>query len=144
MLTPLVENHPLDVETVRSAWQACGANVVSIEPSQHDGVVAAISHLPHWVAALFMEYITHSDDAALKLRTAGSGFRDFTRVAQGSPEMWRDIFIANRAAMLAELQALRAVFERAEHALRDNDAQWLEEMLDHASNARRDWQDLGS
>jgi prephenate dehydrogenase len=66
MLTPLVENHPQDVETVRAAWLACGANVVSIDPSQHDGVVAAISHLPHWVAALFMEYITHSDDAALK------------------------------------------------------------------------------
>lgn len=144
MLTPLVENHPQDVETVRAAWLACGANVVSIDPSQHDGVVAAISHLPHWVAALFMEYITHSDDAALKLQTAGSGFKDFTRVAQGSPEMWRDIFIANRSAMLAELQALKAVFERAEHALRDNDAVWLEQMLDHASKARRDWQDLGS
>ena len=144
MLTPLVENHPLDVETVRAAWLACGANVVSIEPSQHDGVVAAISHLPHWVAALFMEYITHSDDAALKLQIAGSGFRDFTRVAQGSPEMWRDIFIANRSAMLAELQAMKAVFERAEHALRENDANWLEDMLDHASKARRDWQDLGS
>ncbi len=144
MLTPLVENHPLDVETVRAAWLACGAHVVSIEPSQHDGVVAAISHLPHWVAALFMEYITHSDDAALKLQIAGSGFRDFTRVAQGSPEMWRDIFIANRSAMLAELQAMKAVFERAEHALRANDANWLEDMLDHASKARRDWQDLGS
>ena len=144
MLTPLVENHPQDVETVRSAWLACGANVVSIDPSQHDGVVAAISHLPHWVAALFMEYITHSDDASLKLQTAGSGFKDFTRVAQGSPEMWRDIFIANRSAMLAELQALKAVFERAEHALRGNDAVWLEQMLDHASKARRDWQDLGS
>ena len=144
MLTPLVENHPQDVETVRAAWLACGANVVSIEPSQHDGVVAAISHLPHWVAALFMEYITHSDDAALKLQTAGSGFKDFTRVAQGSPEMWRDIFIANRLAMLSELQALKAVFERAEHALRENDAVWLEAMLDHASKARRDWQDLGS
>lgn len=144
MLTPLIENHPLDVETVRAAWLACGANVVSIEPSQHDGVVAAISHLPHWVAALFMEYITHSDDAALKLQIAGSGFRDFTRVAQGSPEMWRDIFIANRSAMLAELQAMKAVFERAEHALRENDANWLEDMLDHASKARRDWQDLGS
>jgi prephenate dehydrogenase len=144
MLTPLVENHPQDVEIVRAAWLACGANVVSIEPSQHDGVVAAISHLPHWVAALFMEYITHSDDAALKLQTAGSGFKDFTRVAQGSPEMWRDIFIANRAAMLSELQALKAVFERAEHALRENDAVWLEAMLDHASQARRDWQDLGS
>jgi prephenate dehydrogenase len=144
MLTPLVENHPQDVETVRAAWLACGANVVSIDPSQHDGVVAAISHLPHWVAALFMEYITHSDDAGLKLQTAGSGFKDFTRVAQGSPEMWRDIFIANRSAMLSELQALKAVFERAEHALRENDAVWLEAMLDHASQARRDWQDLGS
>lgn len=144
MLTPLVENHPQDVEIVRAVWQACGANVVSIEPSQHDGVVAAISHLPHWVAALFMEYITHSDDAVLKLQTAGSGFRDFTRVAQGSAEMWRDIFIANRPAMLAEIQAMKAVFERAEHALRENDAQWLEKMLDHASKARRDWQDLGS
>lgn len=144
MLTPLVENHPQDVELVRRAWQTCGANVVSIEPSQHDGVVAAISHMPHWVAALFMEYITHSDDASLKLQTAGSGFRDFTRVAQGSPEMWRDIFIANRSAMLAELQALKTVFERAEHALRENDAVWLEEMLDHASTARRDWQDFGA
>lgn len=144
MLTPLVENHPQDVETVRAAWQACGANVVSIDPSQHDGVVAAISHLPHWVAALFMEYITHSDDVALKLQTAGSGFRDFTRVAQGSAEMWRDIFIANRSAILAEIQTMKAVFERAEHALQDGDAAWLEDMLDRASKARRDWQDLGS
>jgi len=144
MLTPLVENHPQDVELVRRAWQSCGAHVFSIEPSQHDGIVAAISHMPHWIAALFMEYITHSDDATLKLQTAGSGFRDFTRVAQGSPEMWRDIFMANRSAMLAELQSLKTVFERAEHALREGDAVWLEEMLDHASKARRDWQDIGT
>jgi len=144
MLTPLVENHPQDVELVRNAWKACGAHVVSIEPSQHDGVVAAISHMPHWVAALFMEYIIHSDDAALKLQTAGSGFRDFTRVAQGSPEMWRDIFMANRSAMLAELHELKGVLERAEYALREGDAVWLEEMLDRASKARSGWQDLGS
>jgi prephenate dehydrogenase len=144
MLTPLVENHPQDVETVRAVWQACGANVVSIEPSQHDGVVASVSHLPHWVAALFMEYVTQSDDAALKLQTAGSGFRDFTRIAQGSAEMWRDIFIANRPAMLEEIRAMKVVFERAEHALRENDADWLQNMLDHASKARHDWQDQGS
>lgn len=144
MLTPLVENHPQDVETVRAVWQACGANVVSIEPSQHDGVVASVSHLPHWVAALFMEYVTQSDDAALKLQTAGSGFRDFTRIAQGSAEMWRDIFIANRPAMLEEIRAMKVVFERAEHALRENDADWLQDMLNHASKARHDWQDQGS
>ena len=139
MLTPLVENHPEDVALVQAVWQQCGANVVCIDSNQHDGVVAAVSHLPHWVAALFMEYITGGDDATLKLETAGSGFRDFTRVAQGSPEMWRDIFVANRDAMLAELASLRQVMDRAEHALREHDAAWLEEMLARAAQARADW-----
>jgi prephenate dehydrogenase len=139
MLTPLVENHPEDVAMVQAVWQQCGANVVCIDSNQHDGVVAAVSHLPHWVAALFMEYITGGDDATLKLETAGSGFRDFTRVAQGSPEMWRDIFVANRDAMLAELASLRQVMDRAEHALREHDAAWLEEMLARAAQARADW-----
>lgn len=139
MLTPLVENHPQDIATVQAAWQQCGANVVCIDPSQHDGAVAAVSHLPHWVAALFMQYITSGDDAVLKLETAGTGFRDFTRVAQGSPEMWRDIFMANRDAVLAELASLRQVMDRAEHALRDHDAVWLEDMLARAAQARADW-----
>ena len=139
MLTPLVENHPEDVALVQAVWQQCGANVVCIDSNQHDGVVAAVSHLPHWVAALFMEYITGGDDATLKLETAGSGFRDFTRVAQGSPEMWRDIFVANRDAMLTELASLRQVMDRAEHALREHDAVWLEEMLARAARARADW-----
>ena len=65
MLTPLVENHPEDVALVQAVWQQCGANVVCIDSNQHDGVVAAVSHLPHWVAALFMEYITGGDDATL-------------------------------------------------------------------------------
>jgi prephenate dehydrogenase len=112
---------------------------VCIDPSQHDGAVAAVSHLPHWVAALFMQYITGGDDATLKLETAGTGFRDFTRVAQGSPEMWRDIFMANRDAVLAELAALRQVMDRAEHALREHDAVWLEDMLDRAAKARAEW-----
>ncbi len=139
MLTPLVENHPQDIATVQALWLRCGANVVCIDSNQHDGVVAAVSHLPHWVAALFMEYITGGDDATLKLDTAGSGFRDFTRVAQGSPEMWRDIFMANRDAMLAELAALRQVMDRAEHALQGHDATWLEEMLARAAKARAEW-----
>lgn len=139
MLTPLVENHPEDVALVQALWQQCGANVVCIDSNQHDGVVAAVSHLPHWVAALYMEYISGGDDATLKLETAGSGFRDFTRVAQGSPEMWRDIFVANRDAMLTELASLRQVMDRAEHALREHDAVWLEEMLARAAQARADW-----
>jgi prephenate dehydrogenase len=139
VLTPLVENHPKDIERVQSAWRACGANLVTLDPAQHDAAVAAISHLPHWVAALYMQHVTQSDDAALKLALAGSGFKDFTRVAQGSPEMWRDIFEANRQAMQAEIATFRKVLERAEHALQVCDYAYLQDMLEVASQARRDW-----
>jgi prephenate dehydrogenase len=139
VLTPLVENHPQDIARVQGAWQACGANLVMLNPAQHDAAVAAISHMPHWVAALFMQHLTQSDDAALKLELAGSGFRDFTRVAQGSPEMWRDIFEANRQAMQTEIATFRKVLERAEHALDTGDYAYLQDMLEVASQARRDW-----
>jgi prephenate dehydrogenase len=139
VLTPLVENHPQAIERVQAAWRACGANLVRLDPAQHDAAVAAISHLPHWVAALYMQHLTQSDDAALKYALAGSGFRDFTRVAQGSPEMWRDIFEANRQAMQTEIATFRKVLERAEHALNAGDYTYLQDILEVASQARRDW-----
>jgi prephenate dehydrogenase len=73
------------------------------------------------------------------LALAGSGFRDFTRIAAGSPEMWRDIFVANRAAMQTELTALRAVMDRAERALADGDASALQAFLEVAAQARCNW-----
>jgi prephenate dehydrogenase len=139
VLTPLVENHPQDIARVQAAWRACGANLVTLDPAQHDAAVAAISHLPHWVAALYMQHVSQSDDASLKLELAGSGFRDFTRVAQGSPEMWRDIFEANRQAMQTEIATFRKVLERAEHALKAGDYAYLQEVLGVASQARRNW-----
>ncbi len=139
ILTPLAENNAADIARIQAVWQACGARVSTTTPAQHDGMVAAVSHLPHWLAALFMQHIVASPDAALKLQTAGTGFRDFTRVAQGSAEMWSDIFMANRDAMLGELKALRAVMDRAERALEASDEGWLREMLEAAALARSDW-----
>jgi prephenate dehydrogenase len=139
ILTPLVENNVSDVARIQAVWQACGAQVISTTPEQHDGMVAAVSHLPHWIAALFMQHIVGSQDATLKLQTAGTGFRDFTRVAQGSAEMWSDIFMANRHAMLEELNTLRAVMDRAEQALEASDETWLREMLEAAAKARSQW-----
>ncbi|MGE8619041.1 MAG: prephenate dehydrogenase dimerization domain-containing protein, partial [Achromobacter spanius] len=69
-----------------------------------------------------------------------SGFRDFTRIAAGSPEMWRDIFLSNRDAMLAELADVRAVLDRAERAIADGDDAALLALLDTAAQARRNWQ----
>lgn len=139
MVTPLAENSQADVARVESAWRACGAQVSFLDPRTHDAIMAAVSHLPHWIAALYMQHIMRGNDPGSRLAFAGPGFRDFTRIAAGSPEMWRDIFLANRAAMLDELASLRGVLDRAEQALRESDAQWLEEMLDASARARRDW-----
>lgn len=139
ILTPLPENDSKSVELIRNIWQGCGAKVVSLEPAQHDKAVAAVSHMPHWIAALFMQHIIQSEDVETKLQTAGTGFRDFTRVAQGSGEMWRDIFIANRSAMLSEIAAFRKVLDRAEQALQESDEAWLMDMLETSAHARANW-----
>lgn len=139
ILTPLPENKSDDVARIQAIWQACGAIVSTTTPAQHDGMVAAVSHLPHWIAALFMQHIVSSQDSALKLQTAGTGFRDFTRVAQGSAEMWSDIFMANRDAMLRELKDLRVVMDRAQEALQHADEPWLRKMLEAAAQSRADW-----
>jgi len=139
VLTPLPENPDAAVARVRGAWEACGALVRTMDPASHDSALAAVSHLPHWLAALYMLYVAERSDAARCLELAGSGFRDFTRIAGGSPEMWHDIFLSNRTAMLHEIQALKAVLEEAERALSRQDGQALQSMLERAAGARRAW-----
>ena len=111
ILTPQPENSATAVALVRAAWQACGARVIDMAAEAHDRVLASVSHLPHLLSAVYMEQVATADDAATRLALAGSGFRDFTRIAAGSPEMWRDIFLSNRGAMLTEIAAVRAVLD---------------------------------
>lgn len=139
ILTPLPDNRPQDVALVESLWRACGARTLKLAPAEHDSAMACISHIPHWFASLYMHYVATGPQPELRMDIAAGGFRDFTRIAQSSPEMWRDIFIANREPMLQEIATLRAQLDRAEQALRDGDAQWLERMLDEASKARQGW-----
>jgi len=139
ILTPLAENGEARVLRVAQAWQACGAQVREMPAGQHDAVFASVSHLPHWLSALYVAQVAASPDAALRLQLAGTGFRDFTRIAAGSPEVWRDIFLSNRTALQAELAELRAVMERAERALADGDGDALQALLEAACRARRDW-----
>lgn len=139
ILTPLPENRREDVALVQSLWLACGARLLTLEPAEHDAAMACISHLPHWLSSLYMHYVATGPQPELRMDIAAGGFRDFTRIAQSSPEMWRDIFIANRSSMLQEIASFRAQLDRAEQALRNEDAQWLEQMLDEASKARQGW-----
>jgi prephenate dehydrogenase len=139
VLTPLAENAPGDVERVRAAWQACGAQVMDMDEQAHDRVLASVSHMPHFLASVYMAQVARAPDHSRRYALAGSGFRDFTRIAAGSPEMWRDIFIANRPAMQAELAAWRQVLDDVERALQAQDGAALQRWLDEAAQARRGW-----
>ncbi|KGD97141.1 prephenate dehydrogenase [Achromobacter sp. RTa] len=139
ILTPLPENGSAALDTARRAWLACGAEVIDMDADVHDRVLASVSHLPHLLAAVYMEQVASAADSGTRLDLAGSGFRDFTRIAAGSPEMWRDIFLSNRDAMLAELADVRAVLDRAERAIADGDGAALLTLLDTAARARRNW-----
>jgi len=140
ILTPLAENGAASISLVRRAWQACGSSVIDMDAGAHDRVLASVSHLPHLLSSVYMEQVATAADARTRLDLAGSGFRDFTRIAAGSPEMWRDIFLSNRDAMLAELADVRAVLDRAERAIADGDDAALLALLDTAAQARRNWQ----
>jgi len=139
VLTPLAENSTQDRQRLSRLWEACGARVMSMEPDVHDTMLASVSHLPHLLSSAFMWQVATSDDSDVRLALAGSGFRDFTRIAAGSAEVWRDIFIANRAAVLAELQQVKAALARAEEALQESDGDRLQEFLECAAVARRFW-----
>jgi len=106
VLTPLPENPAQSVERVASAWRQCGAIIHQLSPEEHDKVFAAVSHLPHLLAYALVDDIAAKPHAGLLFQYAASGFRDFTRIAGSSPEMWRDISLANREALRGELERL--------------------------------------
>jgi prephenate dehydrogenase len=117
IVTPTDRTAPGLVKEVGAFWERLGAaRVVSLDPEAHDRAVAAVSHLPHLVACALMDAVHRLDPAAVDL--AGRGFRDTTRIAAGDPEMWTQIFVANRPALAdgvrefaGALQALARLIE---------------------------------
>ncbi len=139
VLTPLAENTVLDVARVRSAWEWCGAQIHELTPAEHDRVFAAVSHLPHLLSFALVHDIAVRDNRDLFFSFAASGFRDFTRIAASHPEMWRDICLANRVALLDELDRYRAQLDELRDALQRGDGAQLEATFDVARTARRAW-----
>ena len=139
ILTPLDENTPQTRLRITRLWEACGARVIAMEPHTHDEVLASVSHVPHFLSSVYMWQVASAHNSDLRLELAGSGFRDFTRIAAGSPEMWRDIFLANRDAMLSEITEVRQALDQAEQALLAGDGDHLHDFLERAALARRFW-----
>lgn len=139
VLTPLPENSPASVARIRRAWETCGANVVELTAAQHDAVFAAVSHLPHLLSFALVHDIAQRDERDLLLSFAASGFRDFTRIAASSPEMWRDICLANREALLTELERYQRELATLHAALAAADAPQLEAVFSQARAVRGNW-----
>lgn len=139
VLAPLPENAPDDVARVAAAWQQCGAIIHQLTPQQHDRVFASVSHLPHLLAYALVDDIARKPHADLLFQYAASGFRDFTRIAGSSPEMWRDIALANQGALLGELDAYMAQLTLLRGALASGDGGALEAIFTNAQQARQRW-----
>jgi prephenate dehydrogenase len=139
VLTPLPDTNFRALEKAQSAWQACGAEVSIMQAAQHDRIFAAVSHLPHLLAYALVDMIAGRPDAELLFNYAASGFRDFTRIAASSPEMWRDIALANKHALLVELEAYEAKLEELKTALSAADGEALSKIFSRAQEARSAW-----
>lgn len=139
VLTPLPENSPEAVARVRRAWELCGAKVSELTPQQHDEVFAAVSHLPHLLSFALVHDLAQRGNRDLLLSFAASGFRDFTRIAASSPEMWRDICLANRDALSKELQTYIAELNQMSAMLAAGDAEQLEQIFSTARKLRAGW-----
>lgn len=124
---------PGAVRRVQELWERVGARVVPVEPAQHDTILAQTSHVPH-ILATVLATVAHQDGAARDF--VGNGFRDMTRVAAGSPEMWRDITLTNRAAVAAGLEGVKAELDAFLSALRQDDGAALMALFEAGRVAR--------
>jgi prephenate dehydrogenase len=139
VLTPLEENAPSAIAEVQAHWEACGARITRLDPDEHDTVLAAVSHLPHLLAYALVDDFAKRDNAEQLFAYAAGGFRDFTRIASSHPEMWRDICIANRDLLHAELGRYQAKLGELARLLAAGDGAALERLFAAARDARNRW-----
>lgn len=138
VLTPTATTDPSALARVRRLWEAVGMRVVEMTPREHDELLALLSHVPHVVAFALTALLgdtARSRPEALAL--AGPSFRGATRVALSSPEMWRDILLANRGAVREVLARLRAEIDALEAAVAQGDGAELERRIAAAGVQRR-------
>lgn len=139
VLTPQAETGRAALRRVRETWRACGAKLVHMDAAEHDLVFAAVSHLPHVVAFALVGMLARRPDAAKLLHYAGGGLRDTVRIAGSSPEMWRDICVANREPLATLLDDYLEELEAARAAIAAGDGEALYSLFAGAREARARW-----
>ena len=139
VLTPVAETAPDALELVRGIWEATGGRIAIATAGDHDRIFAAVSHLPHLLSYALVSEIAARDNSAELFGFAAGGFRDFTRIAASSPEMWRDIALQNRTALLDELDRYASRLAVFRELIAKGEGAGLERLMQEARTARHSW-----
>jgi prephenate dehydrogenase len=136
ILTPVAETQPEATERVRGMWRSVGAEVLEMDAAHHDEVLAATSHLPHMLAYTLVDMLGRMEERVEIFRYAAGGLRDFTRIASSDPQMWHDICIANRDALVGALDHFHGDLGVAIDAIRDGDGATIKALFERAKRLR--------
>jgi prephenate dehydrogenase len=139
VVTPTKRSNPAAVRKVEQFWKSLGARTLRLDAAKHDLLVSRTSHLPHVVAAALAGLVLDPRHPKSQVGLCATGFRDTTRIASGSPEMWRDIALANRKHLAKSVEAFVAELKKIQSALKRNDAKAVENFFTTAKQRRDNW-----
>jgi len=138
ILTPTQKTDPVALDAVKSIWIAAGSQVIVMDPETHDHVFAAVSHLPHVAAYAMVCTVAELNAGADNyLNFSGGGFRDFTRIAASSPEMWRDICLMNSKNIVEMIDRYQYALNKIKKAIHREDGERIEKFFRAASDVRK-------
>ena len=139
VVTPTRKTNRAALKKVEQFWKAIGSRVLEMKPETHDALVSRSSHLPHVVAAMLAGHVLNPALPKPQAALCANGFRDTTRIASGSPEMWRDIALANRQNLAKSLHAFIADLQNFQRLVKKGDAKAITKFFETAKQRRDDW-----
>jgi prephenate dehydrogenase len=139
IVTPTKKSNATAVRKVETFWKSLGARTLRLAPSEHDLLASRSSHLPHVVAATLAGLVLDPKQPKAQAGLCATGFRDTTRIASGSPEMWRDIVLANRKNVSQSVDAFVAELKRFQTALKKSNGMAVEKFFATAKARRDKW-----
>lgn len=138
ILTPTAKTDPQALEAVKALWSAAGTKVVLMDADAHDHIFASVSHLPHAAAFAMVNTVAEfSSGSENYISFSGAGFRDFTRIAASSPEMWRDVCLLNGENIIEMIEQYQLALDSIKKAIEHRDADKLDALFHAASGLRR-------
>jgi len=139
IVTPFEKTPQKNIKTIKKFWHAIGGKTTVLDAKTHDQIFSTVSHLPHMLAFGLVNQILRDKNKKLMLNFAASGFRDFSRIAASSPEVWRDICIANRSSLITDLKKFQSQIDKMISLIEKNDEKKLLNYLKDASKTRQEW-----